>query len=220
MSHLSGRPPAASRLPAAEISHGFVAAWVGGALAAAGGYAALRYVVLGPVPWRQLPLYVANKALALAGLVLLVAAQCYRRPVTRQRLGCWGAGLTLAHVLASVALLKPSYFTGWFTSQGRFTLAAGAALLCGVAAAVLLGGLWLVSVAGPPATRSGGSLVPGGGSLVLALTALHLLCMGASGWLAPSRWHGWLPPITLLGFVLAVAGLLVRRLRTGPRRSG
>ncbi len=205
----------------AAPSNRFLGAWVVGALVAASGYATLRYVVLGPVAWQQLPLYVANKSFALAGLVLLVAAQCYRAPAVRRRLGCWGAALVTAHLAASVVLLQPGYFPGWFTPQGQFTPAAGLALLSGVLAAVALAALWLVSLLGREGSgSSGGSLLLGGGSLVLGLSALHLVSMGASGWLTPSRWHGSLPPITLLGFLLVLGALLWRGLPARLRRRG
>ncbi len=212
--------PNASDTASSEIIPGsrFVGAWVLGALAAASGYATTRYVLLGPVPWEQVPLYVANKVLALAGLVLLVAAQCYRASGIRRRLGCWGTGLVAAHLAASAVLLQPSYFPAWFTPEGKFTLAAGLALLSGVLAAVLLGRLWLVSASKSAEVSSrSGSLILGGGSLMLGLTAIHLLCMGGSGWLTPSRWHGSLPPITLLGFLLSVTALLLRARSTATR---
>ncbi len=210
-------PSAASTLSAGG-GRKTTALWVLGSLAAAGGYATLRYVVLGPVPWQQLPLYVANKALALAGLVLVVAAQCYRSPGLRRQLGCWGAGLLAGHGMASFMLLHPAYFPGWFTDRGQFTLQAGVSLLCGTLALVLVGYLVLASIQrelrdGEPS----GSLLLGGGTLVLGLTALHLFNMGFSGWLTPTRWHGGLPPITLLGFLLASGALLGRLLAVGGR---
>ena len=214
------RPHKPSAALAPEVSDGRkeTALWVLGALMAAGGYATLRYVVLGPVPWQQLPLYVANKALALAGLVLVVAAQRNRSTELRRRLGCWGAGLLAGHGMASFALLRPVYFSGWFTDRGQFTLQAGVSLLCGTLGLVLIGYLVLASIqkelrGGEPS----GSLLLGGGTLVLGLTALHLFNMGFSGWLTPTRWHGGLPPITLLGFLLAIGTLLGRLLAMGGR---
>ena len=35
------------------------------------GYAILRYIVLGPVPWSDFPLFVLNKGLALAAFILV-----------------------------------------------------------------------------------------------------------------------------------------------------
>jgi hypothetical protein len=46
---------------------------------------------------------------------------------------------------------------------------------------------------------------------VLGITAvgLHLLPMGIPGWFHPAEWHGGLPPISLISFVLVViAGIL------------
>jgi uncharacterized membrane protein len=35
------------------------------------GYAVLRYHILGPVPWKDLPFFILNKGLSLAAFVLL-----------------------------------------------------------------------------------------------------------------------------------------------------
>ena len=42
-----------------------------------------------------------------------------------------------------------------------------------------------------------------------ALVAGHLFVMGYDGWLQVQKWNGGLPPITLLSFLLVVAGFAV-----------
>ena len=48
--------------------------FVGSTLALCLAYAILRYHIAGPVPWNELPLFILNKGLALAGLMLLIFA--------------------------------------------------------------------------------------------------------------------------------------------------
>jgi hypothetical protein len=50
----------------------------------------------------------------------------------------------------------------------------------------------------------------------LLLGGVHVLFMGYSGWLSPAGWHGGLPPISLVAFVVFV---LVKFLRPGAARS-
>jgi len=40
----------------------------------------------------------------------------------------------------------------------------------------------------------------------LLLGAAHVFFMGYEGWLAPSDWHGGLPPVSLVAFLLFAAG--------------
>jgi hypothetical protein len=54
------------------------------------------------------------------------------------------------------------------------------------------------------------------GYWTLAMAAAHTFTMGFSGWTTPSTWHGGLPPITMLGFLVA-ASALVAKLVSGKR---
>jgi DMSO/TMAO reductase YedYZ heme-binding membrane subunit len=49
------------------------------------------------------------------------------------------------------------------------------------------------------------------GYVALSLVAVHMVALGLEGWLAPTGWHGGLPPISLLAFVAAVFPLFVKR---------
>ena len=39
--------------------------------------------------------------------------------------------------------------------------------------------------------------------------AIHLIAMGFKGWLTPHKWHGGLPPISILCFAVVAATLIV-----------
>ena len=53
------------------------------------------------------------------------------------------------------------------------------------------------------------------GYFCLVLVGGHVLVMGISGWLSPSTWSGYLPPISLVGFIVAAIPLLVKMLGNG-----
>ena len=46
----------------------------------------------------------------------------------------------------------------------------------------------------------------------LLLGAAHLFFMGYEGWIRPAGWHGGLPPVSLVAFVLFGAGYVVNLL--------
>lgn len=65
----------------------------------------------------------------------------------------------------------------------------------------------------PAAVKRRRGLVPGLGRLVLLFTALHVFFMGYTTWLDVSSWPGYLPPITLLSFVIGIGFVVSRMLR-------
>lgn len=217
--------------PATAYPAAFPAVLTLGLFVAAMGYAVLRYVVLGPVPADQVPLYIANKAVAVVSLALVALAFAARRfsaePGTklawlrrgRRALGMYGLSLAVLHSLLSVLLLTPVYFGKFFTDTGTLTAMAGGSMLAGAAAMVLLGMLGRVK-AKPDPTAPGEADVDSGrrtlrrlALCVLVLTGIHLVLMGLPGWLAPSSWHGKLPPITLISMGIVVVAIAIGGLR-------
>ncbi len=180
---------------------------VGGSLALALGYATVRYNVFKHVPWADWPHYVVNKALALAGLILIALSvlRLARRGGTIRRLMAWAGGFTSAHVLLSLALLRPEYFDKLFV-DGKLTAAAGWSMLLGAAA-------WAATEVGArrahqwrPAVR--GELL----ALIALVSGLHAALPSIGGWFAPATWPGGLPPITLISFAIGlIAWLAIRR---------
>ena len=185
-------------------------------------YAIVRYNLLGPVPIDQAPLYLANKAISLASLILIALAFTARRlgPGSRliwvrherRALGMTGLALALLHTALSLMILNPTYFAKFYNDLGQFTAPAGVSMLTGGVALVLLIGQGRVK-AGGEADRAARRKLRLGAIGVLTLTAAHVLCMGLPLWLTPGTWHGHLPPITLISFALALIALGVGLLK-------
>ena len=175
-------------------------------------YAFLRYVVLKGEPLANVPLYVTNKAVALFAILLLAAAARSRAPWRRlaRAAGLFAAAL---HGLASVVLLSPAYLPKLHVPGGRLSGSAELAVICGVAALVILA--WL-KLARPGALSPRSAQWAAHGAL--ALVGVHCAALGASGWLEPARWPGGLPPLTLLGALAAAVGLAAA-LIAGRRRA-
>jgi len=164
-------------------------------------YATVRYNVFKGVPWSDWPVYVVNKALALASLLLLLTW------ILRARVGpdesasgllSHARRLALVHAGLSLAILSPAYFPAFFV-DGKLNWPSGVSLLIGVVAA---SGLYLrsrPSVSWPATVRSLG--------VVGLITGIHAGLNGYGSWLAPATWPGYMPPITLIAFAVGVAGM-------------
>ena len=94
------------------------------------GYAVLRYHIVGPVPWKDFPLFILNKGLCLAGFVLLAfnfslgPLHSLGVPVSkgwlgaRKALGMTGFLLVLINALIDQALQDRNTFVLEIPGQG------------------------------------------------------------------------------------------------------
>lgn len=170
-------------------------------------YAVMRYNVFGDVAWANAAVYVTNKAISWAGLVLFGLSVVSREKADRRGYGTLAVGAILAHVVMSVLVLTPAYFAKFFAESGRMNGVGETSMLAGVLGFVVLAGLFAANL---QAREAGRSLRAGWGRAVLVFSAAHVLIMGVSGWLAPSGWPGYLPPITLWSFLTALYFLRAR----------
>lgn len=187
------------------------------------GYAVLRYNVLGPIPWKDLPFFVLNKGLALTAFLLLTfnftfgplknlgAPVPQRWLNARKALGMTGFLMALIHVFMAFLLFKPGIYGRFFAEDGRLTLIAGLSMLGGVLGFVFL---WAYNVSFQSFLREDKAYIKVITSrrmllLALSLGGVHLFFMGYKGWLEPSGWHGGLPPVSLVGFVAFVIGYVI-----------
>ncbi|MBC8069052.1 MAG: hypothetical protein IAG13_12020 [Deltaproteobacteria bacterium] len=187
---------------------------VAGVFMASLAYAVVRYNVFGAVDWQQLPVFVTNKAVSVAGLAMLGISRVVVDKARRKQLGLVGAALSGLHVLLSLMVLEPSYLAKLYLPNGAMTGSAELSMLTGAVATVLLGWLLYATVQRPLDVQSSGvSLVRGLGRFVLVLVAAHVAFIGWAGWLDVATWPGRLPPITLLSFAIALGFCLLPKAR-------
>ncbi len=178
------------------------------------GYAVVRYHIAGPVPWKDLPFFILNKGIALSALVLLTLnfglgpLRTLGVKVSegwlnaRKALGMTGFLLTLVHALMSFMLFSPSNYGKFFEEDGTLTLLTGLSMLGGVLALAVL---WAYNMSFQTFLREDQAFIRFITSRnfmlsAMLLTGAHLVFMGYEGWLAPSGWHGGIPPISLVAF--------------------
>jgi hypothetical protein len=172
-------------------------------------YAIMRYIVFQGVSLENLPVYVLNKAVSFAGLILLALSRCHHDRALRKEWGTAGLILIALHVLLSLPILQPAYFSGFFHQSGKMNWQGETSLLAGALASFLLWYLFAASQKrnGTQMTENH-SLAPFAGRALLILAALHVALMGYAGWFEVQMWPGYMPPITLLACATAVTAAL------------
>jgi hypothetical protein len=193
-------------------------ALIGWATAFSLAYAVTRYHLAGPVPWKDFPFFILNKALALDAFLLL-ALNFGVGPLNnltgrvapswlnaRKALGMTGFLLALVHALMSFLLFKPEVYAHFFLDDGTLTLFAGISMLGGVLAFVVL---WAYNLSFQTFLREDKafiSFITSRRFLIWALLlgGVHVFFMGFEGWLRPAGWHGGMPPISLVAFTVFV----------------
>lgn len=201
-----------------------VAAIVAVTLAVAFAYAIIRYNVIKGVPWQQLPLFISNKAIALAA-VFFIALSYDFGPLarfwpkvfvpelsTRKFLGLLGFGLAAAHAVISLLVFSQAHYPKFFTEAGKLNLTGELSMLFGVAAFFTFAMIAATSLPGVEKVldRRKWQMLQRIGYLAFFLVMLHVLVMGVEGWLKPSGWPGGLLPISLVAFIAIALTLLVR----------
>ncbi|NTV74244.1 MAG: hypothetical protein HGA66_08555 [Holophaga sp.] len=159
-------------------------------------YAVLRYAVLGPGLGHPAPVWILNKALAVAsvGCVLAALLSHGRGDGSRSR-SWWGhfSALAQLHILLSLLLFAPAHYPRLFRPDGSLTLAGNLAVLGGATA----------SLAFLNAKTRGRH----GIALAAMLLLVHLAGFSSS-WFMPGSWPGQMPPISLWSAAGATVALL------------
>jgi len=185
-------------------------------------YSIVRYHIFGGVEWSQLPVFIMNKIMSMNGLILLTftlslkplknkginISQKWLRG--RKVIGVVGFVSILIHIILSALLFSPVYYNKFFNTDGTLTLNSGLSMIFGVLAFVML---WYYNlsfynpqkdIAKNMVVRSRGFLL-----LIMPFVAIHLFFMGYKGWLNPAGWHGGIPPISLITFVIIFVGYFI-----------
>ena len=206
-----------------------------GTLIATSGYAVLRYALVGPVPFSQLPVYLLNKSIAWSALILVcialstgsmsrISPRLFAGWVSQRKfIGLSGFMLATVHVVMSLSILTPSYYPSFFDGQSStFNLLGGLTIQSGVVSWMLLSTLMLVSIPSVQQSISRQYWLhwQRGAGLGAALLGGGHVLYGFAGWWTPQTWHGGLPPITLLSFLLVVFMFTIRRVARSFENSG
>lgn len=216
-------PP--TRLPPGRLWQPTTARWFAAVFGFALVYAVVRYHVAGGVAWRHLPLFILNKATALAAVMFVASSylvgKIFRwhdgdkqlRLVVIKFCGLAGFFLAAVHAFFAICLLEPAYLAKYFDDAGRLNLQGELAVAAGVVALFFLLSPAITTM--PAMAKELGAWrwkrSQRIGYAALLLTLVHLVALGLEGWLTPGSWPAAMPPISLVALVAASLPLLVRR---------
>ncbi len=165
-------------------------------------YVIARQIIFGPVNPDQIPLYLANKAVAFTALIFLVQSACLLANADPLASAAWGRRalhLSALHVTMSLILQGPEYYPQYYDMQGILNLRGSFMLLFGALAAY---GFWRLShFQKGPRLRLIISLASS------AVVVGHLIPQGIPDWFQPGDWYGKLPDVSLLS--LAAIGAAI-----------
>lgn len=196
-------------------------------------YAIVRYHLFEMVPLRHFPLYINNKAIAMASVIIFAWAIYARvRSLKDDAYKLYSTvlfGITFflasLHVFISVILLDKAYY-GKFYLLNRLNILGEFSLLFGTLAFIFLAITMMSRIDSlkpvlPFISMSRG--IPRAIYLIPALfTLLHLAVMGGmqyklgiwpGSWFILHRWAGGIPPISLVAFLALFAVFLYFILR-------
>ena len=190
------------------------------------GYAILRYNIFGDVPWKDVPIFVLNKGISLASFILLVLSFSLgpmrnlgilisdKLLEARKSIGMVGLMYVVVHLVMSLCILNPRYYSNFFVEDTTLSLSGGLSLLAGVLGFALLG-IHHVSfkenikkVYRIIASINSKKIIIG----TIFFIGIHVFFIGFTRWTAVNEWHGGLPPISLLSFTVFFLGFLINLL--------
>jgi hypothetical protein len=185
-------------------------------------YAVTRYHLVGPVPWKDFPMFILNKGVSLSAFILL-ACNFGFGPMNnlgikipegwlnaRKSIGMTGFLLALIHALMSFLLFSPSVYGKFFVEDGTLTMLGGLSMLSGVIAFVILWGYNMSFQTFLREDKAFIQFITSRKFLIVAMLfgALHIIFMGYEGWLKPEGWHGGMPPVSLVAIVIFVVSYI------------
>ena len=206
-----------------KIISGIKTRWLVGVLSLSVIYATIRYIVFKGVPVEHFPLYILNKASSISGIFFLAMSYANSkidllrlgneelRKLFSRFAGLMGLSLAGIHTVISIIILNPAYFPKFFDGN-VMNLKGEAAIFAGVLGLYLF---ILPGIAAMPGYKQFSGMIKWqkkqrAGYWGLFAILLHTSIMGFQGWWDVKGWPGYMPPITLLGAIIAFIPLFLK----------
>lgn len=166
-------------------------------------YTYVRYIVYGSVNPIHLPVFLFNKSMSMVSVVYcFIAAVHYGLLKSHiSKVKAWGtASLHSAylHIILSLSIFGNAYY-GKFFDGSKLSLSGELIIFSGLIAIYCF---WLIN-------KTNYVKIYTLQILASLFIIIHLVVMGLSGWLKVAKWHGGLPPISLVSVTFAVIALVL-----------
>lgn len=187
-------------------------------------YAVVRYNIVRSVPFDNIPLFIANKSVALSATVLIGLSfllgplarfwpnQFSPHLYLRKHLGVFGFGMAALHSLISLVLLSPAYYPKFFSFGGRLNFIGETSMLFGILAFLIFAAVSITSL--PPLEKhmhpDQWKFIQRMGYLAYVFVLAHVAIMGFQGWFKSESWQFGLASISLISALLIIFVLIMR----------
>ncbi len=187
-------------------------------------YAIIRYNIVRSVSFDNLPLFIANKAIALSATILIGLSfllgplvRIWPGKLTsslylRKHLGVIGFAVASIHALMSLVLLNPANYSKFYLESGKFNLVGESSILFGILSFLIFSAISITSL--PPVEKQmhpdQWKLVQRFGYLAYFFVLLHVVIMGYQGWFSPDSWKYGMASISLISALFVLFVLLMR----------
>lgn len=169
-------------------------------------YAVMRYNVFGLVPYEDIPLFITNKAFALAAVILLLI-NAIRTDSDTRILNQQIKMFILMHVILSFFVFTPAYFPEYF-NNGKILTQPAMMLLAGIYSFI---SFYTMSQVKEHKDVAQESLFKQHIKIFTLIGLLvHIFLRGISGWLRPEIWPFGILPVSLIAFVAVLVVTLLR----------
>jgi len=170
-------------------------------------YSLIRYVIVGPVDAAEIPIFILNKAVSWGAVTLLffsIYATSKNLNNIGRHYGTYAYMGIIFHALLTLSILNRHYYSKLYTGE-KLSLFGQLAILSGALLIILFlyynyhfSNVNTFTTVVKRITKV---------KLVLIFTLAHLFFLGGKGWLTPEKWYGYLPPITLISFIIVLITL-------------
>ena len=189
-------------------------------------YSVLRYNVFKGVLFDHFPVYILNKVISFSGLVFIALSYVFSKSrwlrfddstlnvQFSKYMGLLGFSLSAIHVFLSLMILNAEYYPKLFKG-GMLNFKGELSMLMGVGCffCFAVPAITTIPVMQDAMGISKWQQSQRIGYLGLLLAVLHVFVMGFAGWLKVETWPGYLPPITLLSFLVGAVPLIFKYTR-------
>jgi hypothetical protein len=178
-------------------------------------YATLRYVIFGPYTLHSIPLFILNKSLAFSSVIFIFVLTVKKITfLSRGIIGITSYIIAIFHGILGAILIPSSYFKKYFNPEGEMLVSFAAMIFFGVLALLLMVFINKIISFGKKDKKFYNAFWFHKIFLfLLAIISLHVFVFCIKDWFNFKNWYGYMPPISLLSFILlffATLGFLNR----------
>jgi DMSO/TMAO reductase YedYZ heme-binding membrane subunit len=186
-------------------------------------YSVVQFIVIRDMPWSNLPLLIANKAIAWTSLVSIclsyltgIFQKTGKRILSgflplRKYLGMYGFYLAMVHIMITLSILTADRFPALYdgiriNSKGENVILFGMLCLCGF----IMPAISSVKAVRESISTEKWKRIQQIGYGALLANFFHVFSLDYEIWFVTNNWIGNMPPITMIAAVVSMLTLFMK----------